>query len=93
MALIENKLKSVIQSGETLSAEFKSEQRESLSDREIYENVVCLANTSGGILLIGIENNGTVTGAKPRHGSGTDPYKLQAAIFNNTMPTTDLKSV
>jgi ATP-dependent DNA helicase RecG len=27
-----------------------------------------------------------VTGARPRHGETTDPYRLQAAIFNNTEP-------
>jgi ATP-dependent DNA helicase RecG len=28
-----------------------------------------------------------VTGARPRHVTTTDPYKLQAAIFNNTAPS------
>ena len=75
-----------IRAGESLKVEFKGEQRESLSDREIYEAVVCLANADGGILLIGVENDGRLTGARPRHGATTDPYRLQAAIFNNTEP-------
>jgi ATP-dependent DNA helicase RecG len=75
-----------IRTGESLKVEFKGEQRESLSDREIYEAIVCLANTEGGVVLIGVENNGRVTGARPRHGTTTDPYRLQAAIFNNTEP-------
>ena len=48
-----NRLKDILKAGEALTVEFKSEQREPLSDREIYENIVCLANTSGGVLLIG----------------------------------------
>jgi ATP-dependent DNA helicase RecG len=75
-----------IRAGESLRVEFKGEQRAPLSDREIYEVVVCLANTEGGALLIGVEKDGTVTGARPRHGMTTDPYRLQAAIFNNTEP-------
>ena len=66
--------------------EFKSDVREPFSDREIYENVVCLANTQGGVLFIGVENNGDVTGARARHGTATQPNRLQAAIFNNTVP-------
>ncbi len=75
-----------IHGGETLRVEFKGEGRESISDREIYEAIVCLANTEGGVLLIGVENDGRVTGARPRHGATTDPYRLQAAVFNNTEP-------
>jgi ATP-dependent DNA helicase RecG len=78
--------KHVIAAGESLTVEFKGEERNGLPDREIYETVVCLANSAGGILLIGVENDGRVTGARPRHDGSTDPRKVQAAIFNNTMP-------
>jgi ATP-dependent DNA helicase RecG len=86
MTLDTSQVEELIRSGESLKIEFKSEQREPLSDREIYENIVCLANSEGGVLLIGVENDGTVTGMRPRHGTSTDPYRLQAAIFNNTAP-------
>ena len=79
-------IESLIAGGETLTVEFKSEQRNPLSDRDIYENVVCLANTRGGVLLLGVEDNGTITGARHRHGTTTDSYRLQAATFNNTIP-------
>ena len=69
-----------IRAGESLKVEFKGEQRESLSDREIYETVVCLANADGGILLIGVENDGRLTGARPRHGATTDPYRLSCHL-------------
>jgi ATP-dependent DNA helicase RecG len=71
--------------GESLDLEFKSD-RVRLSDKDIYEEIVALANTNGGVLLIGVEDDGEITGAQPRHDSTTDPLRLQAAIFNNTVP-------
>jgi len=79
-------LEGLIAAGEALQREFKSDRRQ-IGDNEIYEEVVALANTEGGVLLIGVEDDGTVTGAKPRHGKTTDPFELQAAIFNNTVPS------
>lgn len=79
-------LTDIIARGEQLEVEFKSDRR-ILSDREIYEEVVSLANSKGGVLLIGVEDDATVTGAHPRHGDVTDPPKLQSAIFNNTVPS------
>lgn len=76
--------------GEALDREFKSDIRQ-MSDQEIYEEVVALANTAGGVLLIGIGDDGAVTGAKPRHGSTTDPIKLRAAIFNRTVPNVNTR--
>ena len=84
--MTEADIKSLIAAGETLTVEFKGEEREAFNDRALYENVVCLANGEGGTLLIGVEDNGRVTGARPRHGNTTEPQKLQAAIFNNTEP-------
>jgi ATP-dependent DNA helicase RecG len=43
------------------------------------------------VLLIGVENDGIVTGAKPRHGRTTDPIKVQAAVFNNTVPSVNTR--
>jgi len=85
-------LKRLIRSGETLIVEFKGEKRRQLSDREIYEAVVCLANAEGGTLLIGVENDGTITGSRPRHGGITDADRLCSAIFNNTEPAVSVKA-
>lgn len=79
-------IKKLISKGESLTLEFKGEGRNQFGDREIYETVVCLANGDGGTILIGVEDNGQITGARFRHGKTTDPMKLQAAIFNNTEP-------
>ncbi len=76
-----------IADGETYEVEFKSEQRERLNDRDLVEAVVCLANGSGGELLVGVEDDGSVTGARPRHEAGrTDPLRVQAMIANMTQP-------
>lgn len=50
------RLRDLIASGETLEVEFKGEERKSLSDDELIEAVVCLANRSSNApawLLIG----------------------------------------
>jgi len=81
-----DRIKELSAKGESLMVEFKGEEHGQLSDREIYDAVVCLANTDGGLILIGVEDDGRLTGARPRHGKTTDTTKLQAAIFNNTEP-------
>ncbi len=80
----------LIAAGETLAVEFKGEERAPLNDRDLVEAVVCLANRSGrepGYLLIGVEDDGRVTGARPRHGDTTDTHKLAALIANRTRPS------
>lgn len=57
-AVSETYLRGLLAAGETLEVEFKSDHRRQLGPEEIYENVVCLANTQGGVLLIGVENDG-----------------------------------
>lgn len=76
-------LADLIASGESLRLEFK---RGRISDTDIYQAVVCLANGEGGDLLIGVEDDGRVTGAPPRHEGRTVPARLAAAIQNNTEP-------
>jgi len=81
----------LIKNGESLNVEFKGEKRRKLSDHELVEAVVCLANRSGtdtGWLLVGVEKDGQITGARPRHEAGrTDPARLTALIANNTRPS------
>ena len=74
-------INNLINSGEALTVEFKSEKKNQISNHEIYENIVCMANGKGGVLFIGVENDGTITGSRQRN-----PSLLQAAIFNNTVP-------
>lgn len=84
-------LKKIIESGETFDVEFKGEEKTHLSDGELIEAVVCLANRPSGkpaLLLVGVEDDGRVTGSRPRHEEGrTDPRRVQAIIANNTRPS------
>lgn len=52
--------------GETLTVEFKSDLKK-LSDRELIEALICLANAEGGELWLGVEDNGTPTGLHAEH--------------------------
>jgi len=85
------RLQQIIQDGESLDVEFKGEERSPLSDNDLVETVVCLANRSADTpawLLIGVEDDGRITGARPRHESGrTDPVLLVALIANRTRPS------
>ncbi|WP_067858601.1 DNA glycosylase AlkZ-like family protein [Nocardia shimofusensis] len=76
----------LIAGGESLSVEFKRGAANKFNDSDLVETVVCLANGAGGVLLIGVEDNGQVTGAEPRHGHRTDPRRIDALIANRTIP-------
>lgn len=83
-------LRSLIANAETLDVEFKGEEVRALSDGDLVEAVVCLANRPGnalGWLLVGVEDDGRVTGARPRHADRTDPLRLQALIAHRTRPS------
>ncbi|MEN9152360.1 ATP-binding protein [Xanthomonas perforans] len=51
---------------ESLTVEFKSDRRK-LSDTELAEAVVCLANADGGELWLGVEDDGRPTGLHADH--------------------------
>lgn len=69
-----------------MTVELKGEGRGPLPDSDLHEAVVCLANAEGGVVLVGVEDDGTISGLAPRRGGAPDGAKLQAAIFNNTSP-------
>jgi predicted HTH transcriptional regulator len=79
-------LNKLLAGGETLEVEFKGEAKGPLNDRDLVEAVVCLANAKGGRLLIGVEDNAQVTGARPRHGATTVPAKLTSMVRGRTIP-------
>lgn len=87
----ELELMALIAGGESLTLEFKGEERKPLGDRELVLVCVCMANTSGGTLLMGVEKDGRISGAKPRHGSHTEPDKLRALVRNMTMPPLEVE--
>jgi ATP-dependent DNA helicase RecG len=56
----------MIPNSESLIVEFKSD-RKRLSDAELVEALVCLANTEGGELWLGVEDDGQATGLHADH--------------------------
>ncbi|MCR3883894.1 MAG: ATP-binding protein, partial [Methanothrix sp.] len=89
--MIPELLREIIADGETLNVEFKGEEKKGLEDSELVEAVICLANRRGddlGWLLIGVEDDSRITGARPRHAGGkTDTNRIQALIANRTRPS------
>jgi ATP-dependent DNA helicase RecG len=79
-----DEIEALAAAGESFMVEFKVG---TINDSELVEAVACLANGSGGQLLIGVVDDGTVKGARPRHGRTTDPVRLQALIANKTEPS------
>lgn len=80
-----NELQVLIAGGETLAVEFKPDHG-GFGDDRMVETVACLANGGGGILLIGVDDNGSITGARHRHGDATDVLRTQAVVSNKTVP-------
>lgn len=87
MSETEKRIMELIRQGENLSVEFKSDVK-SLSDRELVAAVVALANTEGGDLLLGVEDNGTVTGLHANH---LQLGGLPALIANKTTPSISVR--
>ncbi|MCW0412925.1 putative DNA binding domain-containing protein [Xanthomonas sacchari] len=56
----------ILPPAESLTVEFKSDRRK-LSDTDLAEAVVCLANADGGALWLGVEDDGTATGLHADH--------------------------
>lgn len=67
---------------ESLKVEFKSD-RKRLHDSDLVGAVVCLANTEGGELYLGVEKDGAVTGLHAEHQNLTG---LTVLIANRTNP-------
>jgi ATP-dependent DNA helicase RecG len=73
----------ILAGGETLTVEFKQQ----LNDRDLVHAAVCMVNGEGGLILIGVDDDGKVVGADPRHEGGTDPIRVAALIANQTSPS------
>ena len=78
----------LIAGGETLAVEFKSDAK-GLPDRDLVAAVVALANTNGGYLLLGVEDDGTVTGLHTKH---TNVSGIPALIANRTNPAISVRA-
>lgn len=80
-------IEELISQGESLTVEFKSDSK-CLPDRELLASVVSLANTEGGDLLLGVEDDGTVTGLHANHFAVSG---LPSLIANKTNPALSVR--
>lgn len=73
---------------ETLTVEFKSDI-EGFSEAELAAEIVGMTNTEGGMLYLGVEDDGTPTGLSKKH---KDPIGLMALIANKTVPSIPVRA-
>lgn len=67
---------------ESLTVEFKSD-RGPLKMEELYKEVVAMANTDGGVICLGVEDDGKVSGLDRQHENTTE---VAAKIQEHTVP-------
>jgi len=72
----------ILPPSETLTVEFKSD-RTRLSDKDLVEALTCLANSDGGELWLGVEDDGSPTGL---HADHTDLVRLPGLVAAKTSP-------
>ena len=73
---------------ETLTIEFKSDCS-GYSDADLVDEVVGMANTQGGDLYLGVEDNGDITGVGRKR---QDPIGAMALIANKTIPSVSTRA-
>lgn len=78
----------IIPKNESLTVEFKSDLKK-YPDSDIFEAVVAFANTEGGSLFLGVEDDGEITGVHELH---KNPITLSAYIANNTVPPVSIRA-
>jgi ATP-dependent DNA helicase RecG len=81
-------MRSILPPCESLKVEFKSDHLKRLSDDDLVEALVCLANTQGGELWLGVEDDGTPTGLHETHQSLTGLPGLVAAKTSPSLAVT-----
>ena len=85
--LTDEELRRLLARGEQFTAEFLPETDGPLADDQLVDAVVCLANGHGGVVLVGVDDDGRATGAHHRHGSYTDPHRVALMISGRTVPS------
>lgn len=78
----------IIPNKESLTVEFKSDKKR-LNDNDLIDAVVGLANTEGGSLYLGVEDDGEITGVHPFH---ADEIGVAALIANKTVPSVSTRA-
>lgn len=67
---------------ESLTVEFKSD-RKCLPMDDLYKEIVAMANTDGGVICLGVEDNGDVTAVNSQH---MNIVEMAAKIQTHTVP-------
>lgn len=80
---------STIPKTESMIVEFKSDLR-CLSDRDLIEAVVCMANAQGGDIYLGLEDCGQATGLHANH---QNIESMAALISNRTQPSVQVSII
>lgn len=81
----EKELKRIIENGESSTVEFKSWKKAKNNKERVnlaVHELIAFANTSGGTVYLGIEDDGTVTGC-----NNYDVQNLLEAIYDKTHPS------
>lgn len=78
----------IIPNKEDLTIEFKSDLKR-YPDNDLIDEIVGMANTKGGTLYLGVEDNGDITGVHPQH---KDAIGVVALIANSTVPSISVRA-
>lgn len=81
-----DRLRALIAQGESFEVEFKADRPSKLSDGDLVEAAVCLANGRGGTIALGVENDGVISGLHDGRGTPPTPEHVEALIANRTVP-------
>ncbi|MGN1050188.1 MAG: RNA-binding domain-containing protein [Selenomonadaceae bacterium] len=73
---------------ESLEVEFKSDLK-CYPDHDLIEEIVGMTNTIGGVLFLGVEDDGTITGVHKKH---KDAIGVTAHIANSTVPPVTVRA-
>ena len=72
---------------EDLITEFKSDLKR-YPDNDLIDEIVGMANTKGGNLYLGVEDDGQITGVNKIH---KDAIGVTALVANNTVPSVSVR--
>ena len=73
---------------ETLTIEVKSDKKR-LHDNDLIDAVIGMTNTKGGVLYLGVEDDGEITGVHKQH---ADEIGVVSLIENKTVPSVDTRA-
>jgi ATP-dependent DNA helicase RecG len=80
----------LIRGGERIDVEFKSDSRRALSDDDLVSAAVCMANLPAsydrGWVVVGVEDDGKVTGCHAKRERPLRPHLLESMIRSRTTP-------